>query len=153
MSYAPKWRLARWYPEPYAVEVEGEPGLIEIDDDEFNSSDVNECLWADACDALTDVGVIAIGEDEDCRYPEDAYQSLPWQHWRLAPWHIKAAILARRVEALEAEREKWMARALRTRCERQDGDPTVEELRRVVYGDWADAPIARALLRAWGEEA
>lgn len=43
--------------------------------------------------------------------------------------------------------------ALRARCTRQGGDPTVEELHRVVYGGYADAPIARALLRAWGEEA
>lgn len=56
--------------------------------------------------------------------------------------------------ALRAQLDRAQAElaALRARCTRQGGDPTVDELHRVVYGGYADAPIARALLRAWGEQ-
>lgn len=105
MTYAPRWRLASWYPDSYSVEVEGEPGRVEIDDDGWGY-DSNRCLntmlWADACDDIEDAGIAPPPDaDEDWRYPDDSYQRLPWRGWGDAPWHVRAAILARRVEELE----------------------------------------------------
>lgn len=106
MTYAPRWRLASWHPDSYSVEAEGEPGRVEIDDGDFDwmgTGDININLWMDACDDLADAGIVPPPDaDEDWCYPDGARQHLPWRGWDAAPWHVRAAILARRVEELEA---------------------------------------------------
>lgn len=112
MTYAPRWRLGAggWYPADYAVEVEGEPGLVAIDDDDYgwnSPGDLNTDLWIDVCDALRDLGLGPDDPDDpDYVYPPESVAAVPWQPWDRAPWHVKAAILARRVAELETTLEE-----------------------------------------------
>lgn len=68
--------------------------------------------------------------------------------------------VAQEIVSLRAESAELAA--LRARCERREGDPTVEQVRLLADPAWVEPSdamghcrmmTARALMRAWGEEA
>jgi hypothetical protein len=92
--------MVSWPPHTYSIEVEGEPGFVDIDsgEDLWDESEANHELWTNACDELNALEVL-LGEGD--LYPPDAYRRLEWQEFATSPPHVQAAILARRVEMLD----------------------------------------------------